>query len=77
MISIANDETEGIPNEERIKIDASTAFNYMCENKKTEIDLNKIYLFGRSLGGTVAIYTTFEMETLQGNYAKKNSRINN
>eukprot|EP01084_Bolivina_argentea_P291155 500374_1 len=64
-------ESEGIPNEEGIKIDALTAFNYVCENKKTEIDLNKIYLFGRSLGGAVAIYTAFEIEKLQGNNNKK------
>eukprot|EP00483_Globobulimina_turgida_P004783 UN04792 len=63
-------ESEGIPNEDGIKIDAMTAFEYVCKNKKNEIDMDKIYLFGRSLGGAVAIHTAFEIEKLGENNVK-------
>lgn len=55
-------ESEGVPDEEGIKIDALAGFDYVYNEKKDEIDRNKIYIFGRSLGGAVAIHTTAAIE---------------
>ena len=55
-------ESEGTPNEEGIKIDAMAAFDYVTKNRASEIDINSIFLFGRSLGGAVAIYTAAEVQ---------------
>ncbi|KAL4717814.1 hypothetical protein ACJJTC_000963 [Scirpophaga incertulas] len=45
--------SEGTPSEHGFYIDAQTAFNYLVQ--RTDIDRDKIFLFGRSLGGAVAI----------------------
>lgn len=55
-------ESEGEPNEDGIKIDAMAAFDYVAKNRSSEIDMEKIFLFGRSLGGAVAIYTAAEAQ---------------
>jgi len=49
-------ESEGEPNEEGIKLDAQAAWEYLIN--KSDIDKKKIFIFGRSLGGAVAIYLT-------------------
>eukprot|EP01084_Bolivina_argentea_P152214 265557_1 len=55
-------ESEGEPNEEGIQIDALAAFDWVHQNKSDEIDVNSIFVFGRSLGGAVAIYTASEIQ---------------
>lgn len=68
-------ESEGEPEEEGIKIDALAGFNYVYEKKKDEIDRNKIYIFGRSLGGAVAIYTAYALQ--QQEYNKDDNKDKN
>ncbi|CAF4745702.1 unnamed protein product [Pieris macdunnoughi] len=45
--------SEGSPSEQGLYTDAQTAFDYLMQ--RSDIDRNKIFLFGRSLGGAVAI----------------------
>mmetsp|Transcript_72970 Transcript_72970/g.89501 ORF Transcript_72970/g.89501 Transcript_72970/m.89501 type:complete len:324 (+) Transcript_72970:39-1010(+) len=45
-------ESDGEPNEKGLMIDAKTAYEYIKNKRKC----NNIYVFGRSLGGAVAIY---------------------
>lgn len=47
-------ESEGEPNEEGLKIDAKTAFEYILN--RDDVDKTKIFIFGRSLGGAIATY---------------------
>ncbi|ETO29568.1 hypothetical protein RFI_07552 [Reticulomyxa filosa] len=49
-------ESDGEPSEPGLKIDAMTAFDYVYNSEALNLDRNRIYLFGRSLGGAVAIY---------------------
>ena len=46
--------SEGNPSEAGIQLDAEAAIEYVF---KSTIDTNKVFIFGRSLGGAVAIYT--------------------
>ena len=46
--------SEGIPTEEGIKLDSLAIFDWAIENEV--INNDKIFLFGRSLGGAVATY---------------------
>lgn len=46
--------SEGIPTEQGLKIDALSVFDWAIQND--QINNSKIYIFGRSLGGAVAIY---------------------
>ncbi|ETO29025.1 hypothetical protein RFI_08101 [Reticulomyxa filosa] len=49
--------SEGEPSEEGLKLDAATSLEYVHNNWDTlDIDRQKIYLFGRSLGGAVAVH---------------------
>jgi len=45
--------SEGSPNEKGIYLDAETAYDYMIS--RNDVDKNKIIIFGRSLGGAVAV----------------------
>lgn len=45
--------SEGVPSEDGLYSDAQTAINYLYE--RSDIDRKQIILFGRSLGGAVAI----------------------
>jgi len=47
-------KSEGSPNEKGLKLDAEAALNYLYE-QRPEIDPKRIIVFGRSLGGGVAI----------------------
>ena len=47
-------KSEGVPSEQGIMLDAKAAIEHI---NKLKIDKNKIFLYGRSLGGAVAIYT--------------------
>jgi len=49
------DHSDGTPSEEGIEKDAWAIFNYAY--KSDIINPHSIFLFGRSLGGAVAIYT--------------------
>jgi fermentation-respiration switch protein FrsA (DUF1100 family) len=46
--------SEGSPSEEGLCVDAETAWNYILS--RDDIDRSRVYLFGRSLGGAVALY---------------------
>ena len=47
-------DSDGVPSEQGIKIDAETIVNYALEfNKKNNLDL---FVYGKSLGGAVAIH---------------------
>lgn len=46
--------SEGTPTEEGLKLDSEAVLDWALKNP--EIDNNKIYVFGRSLGGAVAVY---------------------
>lgn len=48
--------SEGSPNQEGIMRDAQAALDHLLT--RTDIDRNKIVVFGRSLGGAVAVYLT-------------------
>lgn len=59
-------ESEGEPNEEGIKIDADTVMEYIISQANSDnnylIDLNKLFIFGRSMGGAVAAYITHKYD---------------
>lgn len=48
--------SEGSPSEQGLYIDAQSAFNYLIQ--RSDIDNNKIFLFGRSLGKLFTIPIT-------------------
>lgn len=52
--------SEGTPNEAGLKLDAQAIFEFALEHE--QIDNDKIYLFGRSLGGAVAIYLASKVQ---------------
>jgi len=52
--------SEGTPSEEGLKLDAQAAIKYVFE--ETSVDKNKVFLFGRSLGGAVAIYAASKFQ---------------
>ena len=45
--------SEGIPSEEGLELDAEAVFNYAIEH--TDVNIQRLFIFGRSLGGAVAI----------------------
>jgi fermentation-respiration switch protein FrsA (DUF1100 family) len=57
--------SEGEPTEKGLMLDAEAIVDYVF-NKETElsefIDKNNIYIFGRSLGGAVAVYITEKLK---------------
>ena len=55
-------DSEGSPSEEGLYADARSAINHLTENSKTE--LNKIILFGESLGSGVAVQMATEYAVL-------------
>jgi len=46
--------SEGKPSEEGLKIDAQTALDYLC--RREDLNRKKIFVFGGSIGGAVAIH---------------------
>eukprot|EP00823_Brevimastigomonas_motovehiculus_P002608 TRINITY_DN1572_c5_g1_i1.p1 TRINITY_DN1572_c5_g1~~TRINITY_DN1572_c5_g1_i1.p1 ORF type:complete len:444 (+),score=100.23 TRINITY_DN1572_c5_g1_i1:54-1334(+) len=46
-------ESQGTPTEHGVCLDAETAWKELC--KRTDIDPNNVFFFGRSLGGAVAL----------------------
>jgi len=58
-------ESEGSPNEDGIKIDAVAGLDYVL-SRSNEVDPERVFLFGRSLGGAVAIYAAAETERRGG-----------
>lgn len=46
-------KSEGSPSEQGFELDSEAAFSYLMS--RTDIDTNKVVVFGRSLGGAVAI----------------------
>eukprot|EP00485_Elphidium_margaritaceum_P000800 CAMPEP_0202688636 /NCGR_PEP_ID=MMETSP1385-20130828/4124_1 /ASSEMBLY_ACC=CAM_ASM_000861 /TAXON_ID=933848 /ORGANISM="Elphidium margaritaceum" /LENGTH=308 /DNA_ID=CAMNT_0049343655 /DNA_START=158 /DNA_END=1084 /DNA_ORIENTATION=- len=55
-------ESEGIPGEDGMKMDAVEGIQYLWTHKQNEMDAQKIFLFGRSLGGAVAVATAYALE---------------
>lgn len=49
-------ESEGTPSERGIRLDATAAVTYV-KDRADKIDTSRIFLFGRSIGGAVAIGT--------------------
>lgn len=48
--------SEGSPSEDGIKLDSEAILKYVFTNLEQQIDTNKIFLMGRSLGGAAAVY---------------------
>jgi pimeloyl-ACP methyl ester carboxylesterase len=48
--------SEGFPTEEGLMNDSEAIYNYVIDNLASKVNLDDIYIFGRSLGGAVAIY---------------------
>jgi fermentation-respiration switch protein FrsA (DUF1100 family) len=48
-------KSEGSPTEKGLKIDATSVLTYLINNRSSDIDINNIILFGRSLGGAVSV----------------------
>ena len=48
--------SQGSPTEEGIMIDAEAVIDYAFNNLAEEINIEDVYIFGRSLGGAVGIY---------------------
>lgn len=51
-------KSEGIPTEQGLMLDAESTMEYTFNDlrKKFDLNINKIFVLGRSLGGAVAIY---------------------
>jgi len=47
--------SNGEPSEDGLKLDAQAALDYLHEERK-DVDSRQIFVFGRSLGGAVAIW---------------------
>lgn len=60
--------SEGIPSEEGLKLDSEAIYNYVINNLNDKININDIYIFGRSLGGAVAIYVVDKLKPNVINY---------
>lgn len=56
--------SKGEPNERGLKLDAKAAFKHIKGRK--DLNQNKIYLYGRSLGGAVAISLASEVDGYAG-----------
>lgn len=58
--------SEGIPTEQGLMLDSEAVLNYVFERSDTEIhqfiDKSNVYLFGRSLGGAVALYVSEKLK---------------
>jgi fermentation-respiration switch protein FrsA (DUF1100 family) len=58
--------SEGTPSEQGIMLDAEAIVEYVLDKEDTEIskyvDKENVYIFGRSLGGAVAIYTVDKLK---------------
>jgi pimeloyl-ACP methyl ester carboxylesterase len=61
-------KSEGEPNEDHILDDVDLIIDY-CKNEKM-INQDKVFLFGRSLGGAVAIHTLRKLEKKGCHYFK-------
>ena len=48
--------SEGYPTESGIKLDVQAIMDYVYDKLSNEINLNNMYIMGRSLGGAVSIY---------------------
>ena len=48
-------ESEGSPEEVGIRKDAQAALDYLLAERKEELDVNKIVVYGQSIGGAVSI----------------------
>ena len=57
-------DSEGRPSESALKLDSEASMQYLLSSD--EIDPNSIYLFGRSLGGAVAIYGASKFTQTRG-----------
>merc|ERR1712083_182922 len=55
-------ESEGVPSEDGLKIDAVAALDYVLTQRASDVEPDRVFLFGRSLGGAVAIYAASERE---------------
>lgn len=55
-------ESEGSPSEEGIKKDSISILNYVFDSFSNILDMNKIVLMGRSLGGATAIYAQSKLK---------------
>lgn len=55
---------KGFPCEEGLQKDSLAVYKYLVEQKKDEVDLGNIIVFGRSLGGAVAFYLAKHLENL-------------
>eukprot|EP00744_Colponema_vietnamica_P004396 GILI01006576.1.p1 GENE.GILI01006576.1~~GILI01006576.1.p1 ORF type:complete len:348 (-),score=98.81 GILI01006576.1:447-1490(-) len=53
--------SEGVPNEKGITLDAEAALNYL--RSRPDVDPNTIFVFGRSLGGAVSFRTALNHPT--------------
>lgn len=52
-------ESEGNPDEDGLKVDAMAALDYVIHQRSDDVDEKRLFLFGRSLGGAVAIYAVW------------------
>lgn len=62
-------ESQGNPSEKGIQKDGETMMKHILESTEEEINKKDIYIYGRSLGGAVAIYVAskFRHEVIQFN----------
>jgi len=60
-------KSTGFPSEEGLYRDGEAAVHYL--HSRTDIDLNKIVLFGHSLGGAVAIHLASKSQWVKGRIA--------
>ena len=51
------------PNEKGLKLDAESAYQFLLSSSEVTIDTDKIFVFGRSLGGAVAFHLARYAET--------------
>jgi alpha-beta hydrolase superfamily lysophospholipase len=54
--------SEGTPTEKGLMLDSEAIVRYTFEKIREDINVNDVYIFGRSLGGAVGIYVTDKMK---------------
>jgi pimeloyl-ACP methyl ester carboxylesterase len=53
--------SEGIPSEEGLMLDGEAVVEYAFSHLADEINIDDVYILGRSLGGAVGIHTTNQL----------------
>ena len=67
--------SEGSPSEQGLQIDSEAIVNFVFNEMQEKININNVYIYGRSLGGAVAVYVQNKIKSKVNNINKCNVNI--